>query len=386
LKLLRFATYFILSLVTISQSTLTFAKQQELHEKPPPNEQIQGFSIRSTQVERGTEFEVIGFESENAKQTRQIINQLKDEISVALKNSPNAKFEVHVRMATDSPESSALDYEAFALGDEIASLDKRIQLSQSNMPVDSSIRKNYSYKRFFEKSYRMTFALLRGAASWGITTYYLYATPHLPMEAALGIGFLTGSMSFGLQYWSEPFYKWASKSTGWMAKTFDRYRNPDSASFWNKAESYFKLYWVEVIYVGLLHAAIIALGHEQNFQSLDAIKHVLVTALWGFSQDTWDLTFTETRSRLERLRTLSKDQIDFRTNFKYLGVAGTSMALLMAQSFHTPNIEYAYVGMGAIGGLAYLRSHYKSKKLAGVRPKKEAPLISCKILVRALGH
>ncbi len=378
-------------LANLCQSTISFAQQKQLHEKPPPNAKDKGFYITSTDHEDGRHHEVIGFEADNAEQSAKIVSQIKEDLLPTLENDPNTKVEVHVRMGSGDVETEKkLDYEAFAIGKDIASTDERITLSHANVPTDPLIKQAFNKQHFFEKNYRMSFALVRGSISWGITTWYLIVTAQLPLEVAASIGFLAGAMSFSLQKWADPLFYWAVdkiEKDGVLARTLGRYRDPKTATIWNKIESYGRLYIVEVIYVGVIKAAIVAFGPDHTFDPMEAINHVLITALWGFTQDAWDLTFTETRARLERLGELSKNQIKFRTNFKYLGSAAASTMLLMAQLLYVPNVEYGYITMGVLGGIAYLNTLRRSKlSRTQIQENAQKPKLSvrCEILVKKL--
>jgi len=338
-----------LFVASITTSTIGFAKVHESPAKPPPDyvDPDYGFAIRSIVTDSGVSFDVSGFESGSAAQSKRITKKISELFRAKLAEDPKAQFSVSARLDSSDPLAANLDYEAYALADRVARTDSRIKLNVINTPIDPLLKAKFWLRNTFEKRYHIFFTLLRGIASGGITTWNLQVSAQLPTEKAIGIGIIAGLMSAGLQYFSDPIYNWASRK--------------------GILSSYNRMYWVEVAYVGILQAAISSVnGHHPEPDSFGIIKgpvgHVLLTSLWGFSQDAWDFSFTETRKRMERIKMLSDNQIYLRTRSKYLLSAAASMSLLMAQLLNLPNVTYGYVAMGALGAGAFIRSKLRSRR------------------------
>lgn len=406
MKLLRFLTKLHLVLAITTQGV--FAKADASHPPrvlmhPPPA--AVGVSLRPQLANKDISLEVTGFEAENAQQSAVIISGLIEQMKQAIDHDPHGRYEVYIRMGDGTnPNDSQLDYEAFSLGQKLADADHRVKLSSLNIPKDEHQAQSFYRTRWFEKSYRMTFALVRGAISTGATTWTLLATPHLSLESSMSVGLIAGSMSFALQYWSKDFYNWAT-DTKWAAKAYrsvasllsrrsamKNKNNEDSVgvTFMHKAEAYVRCYAAEVAYVMMLKSGMSLFGVDHDFHSMAGLKKamiedVLPTSIYStFSQDSWDLAITNARKKAERERILTQNRIDFYTNLKYLTTAAVSMALMAAKLMHVPYVDQTYLVLTATGGITYLGSIWydaKSRKFPPDPATSQRKILDCKILL-----
>lgn len=324
-------------------------------------------------------FDITAFEADNSEEAEKAIEVLSPQIKQAINANPQGKFEVFVRMGEANSDANArqLDYEAFALGRRLASIDKRVSLSAKNLPVSPALRRQFAGKYTFDRTYRMTYSILRFFVAGSIAAISIKVTPHVSWTTALGIGAVAGSMSFALQYWSKWYYRnWLTKKEGFLAnhyknhpETADRFKafvtnselKPgELQNFFEKSDAWVRSYLIEVAYIAVLGGAMWAGGvFNRGVDSLTlfnalprAIEHVLWPSLQStLAQDSWDLSITYQSEQAEKHGTKTTNQINSRTQLLYLVNAFVAMGLIMANMIEWQPTKWIYFGVYA-GGLA----------------------------------
>lgn len=412
-------------------SVTTFPEESLLGINPDFSSKISkiGHSVRS--IVPGTEipFEVTAFETDSAEDAEKAVEGLSVELKKALAQDPNGKYEIYLRLGDpNNPDHQKLDFEAFSLGKKLAETDDRISLSAANIPSDFNKAQSFEKKYWFKQNYRMTYALIRGFISTSVSYFTIMATPHMDAFSALSVGLVAGAMSFSLQKWSKEFYNWASPEVGIVEKLHqkagallnqslaNRHDTPQSNdlnsvmapykedrqsqikakksayfSFLNRSEAYVRCYLAEVAYVVVVKATMSAMGMDDGFASLGnaiaAFNAVLVTSIYStLAQDSWDLSITNSGRTAEKMKVLTKNQIDARSNLRYLITAAISMGLLVADLKEAPYIKYIFATLTTLGGITYFGSLYYANKVnkGEYKPKAASNRIvtSCHVLLK----
>ncbi len=337
-------------------------------------------------------YEVTGFESNNSKESGVIVDHVAELLQEDLAKFPQGTFEILVNMEGSVAAPTTHDYDAYALGQRIAALDSRLQLSNENIPLDPVLEKAFRLKHWREKKYRMSFALVRGMSTTGLMTASLMITAAVPVEIALPIAVVAGSMSFLVQYHAKRFNDW-TEQTGPLARLMG-YKDPSQAPrAVHGTESYMRWYLAQLAFGGIIKVAMSTLGIDQDFATLHsglvASGNLLMTSLYATAaQGTWERVITTTRHRAEMLGKQSPNEIDYRTNFKYLLAAMTSTVFLSMQLLNIPNAEIGFFAMSATGIAAYARTIQLNRRLEkrghDLNKKAVRPSKNCQILIRQL--
>lgn len=239
------------------------------------------------------------------------------------------------------------------------------------------------FSSWFEKNYRITFALTRGFINTSVTTWSLMASNEIPFPIALAAGSITGALSGSMQYWNGFFQHY-------LLKTIPSRYIPGELlrAGVKRIEPFFRWYLLEVTFVGAIQVTLAALGHGPEGSLAHIVQTNLVTSLATVgAQGFWDVAVTKvTRAKLaEATSILVKNRIQLRADLITLAISALSVSAMVGTLQNLPVANYAFGAMGTTGVLYFLKiwhSEWKCKRtLMKVPPPRQDEEVTIEVAV-----
>ncbi len=216
---------------------------------------------------------------------------------------------------------------------------------------------------WFDKNYKITFALTRGFLNGGVTTYSLMVARDVPFPIALAAGTITGAMSGSVQYWNTIFQRY-------LTKTIPEKYIPGELlrAGVKRVEPFFRWYILEVGFVGILQLTMEALGYGPPGTIAHIIQTNLLTSVATVgAQGFWDVAVSKaTRTELAKATLLRrKNRVQLRADLITLALSALSVTAMVGRLEHLPIANYIFGTMGVTGLVYFVKvwhSEWKCKQ------------------------
>lgn len=219
------------------------------------------------------------------------------------------------------------------------------------------------FNTWFEKNYRITFALTRGFINTGVTTWSLMASNDIPFPIALAAGTITGALSGSVQYWNGFFQQY-------LMKTIPARYIPGELlrAGVKKIEPFFRWYLLEIGFIAAIQVSLTTLGYGPEGTLGHIVQTNLITGLATVgAQGFWDVAVTKvTRAKLaEATSLLAKNRVQLRADLITLALSALSVSAMVGKLQHLEAANYVFGAMGTTGVLYFLKvwhSEWKCKR------------------------
>lgn len=309
-----------------------------------------------TEAEPATKvaLEVSATAPENQAEAEATAEWAKKELQAAIDQNPGIKPEIIV--ATGGENGGQVE----ALAAKIAAgTDAKVVKEALPQDVVSSLKSKF--KGWFDRHYRVTFTLVRGVANSGVTTWGLVLSADIPLSSALPVGLIAGSMSAGFQYHNEWYAEWMLRAKSTLGR-------------------YTRNYGAQVAYMTLVKLTSALTGIPGEARFVDSIQSVLMTSLYcTLAQGPWSIAIAE-NARIEMEKHPEKTRrIRYFRDLKTLAVSMVTTAISVASLLRVPLADAAMVGVGAFGGVYYVKTLIKGRKWKSEKDKA----LACELALKA---
>jgi hypothetical protein len=278
-------------------------------------------------------------------------------------------FQLHVTGADHLP--TALDVAALTAVNEIAAEVKADRTSpQQNIQVETPPT------GFFKKNYNLTLALVRFVANTGVVSVGLILGKHIPMEHALMIGTLAGSMSAGIQLKSEAIFKWLNNSVILVnsAKRMGLIKSNSgedpthAAKVIREVEMYGRWAMLEVAFLTVVQTSM-------HLLNIPVTENLLMTVGKSVaSQGFYELGILKLANSLEQINPNWKDRTGVFKNVAMFAGSGISVLSAVGSLIGMPYANLGFVALTATGLVFHMAPKIMTSKsiekiLATWRPR-----------------
>ncbi|MBI2605725.1 MAG: hypothetical protein HYW49_06555 [Deltaproteobacteria bacterium] len=228
--------------------------------------------------------------------------------------------------------------------------------------LDSATEKSLTerFRDWFNRHYRISFTLIRGAINGTVTTWSLMIARNVPFEIAIPIGLITGSVSGTTQYFNKNLQGWLTK--GSITAKLLGARERLATRVGGKIEEVARWTLVEIGFVGIIKTLMVLFGAEPDAGLIQGATDAIATALYSIAaQGFWDIGIaSETRQAIEK-NPGNRGKIQFRSDTAVLIVSALSVAGAVAKLCQVPIADAALLTLGGAGVLNYARVLLKGK-------------------------